>query len=106
MQHDTIASNPTIATDSAIRIIKNARGTRMGYLVFNGQPGGVPCGVREFTTEGAVLTMNGWMGVPDEFSLFIEPDSVRVDCKVLRKRGSKVQVSFVTWENDVRYRTR
>ena len=78
----------------------------MGYLLFNGQPSGVPCGVREFSAEGAVLTMNGWMGVPDSFTLFIEPDSVKVDCKVMRKRGSKVQVSFMTWENDVRYRAR
>jgi len=78
----------------------------MGYLVFNGQPSGVPCGVREFTVDGAILIMSGWIGVPDEFSLFVEPDSVRVDCKVIKKRGSKVQVTFETWETDVRYRTR
>ncbi|MFK5980332.1 MAG: hypothetical protein QM488_15730 [Rhizobiaceae bacterium] len=106
MQPNIVTSTPEHTANTARRVIKNTRGTRMGYLVFNGQPSGVPCGVREFSAEGAVLTMNGWMGVPDAFTLFIEPDSVKVDCKVMRKRGSKVQVSFMTWENDVRYRTR
>jgi len=106
MHHDTATSRTIDYNSNSRRVVKNTRSQRIGYVAFDGQSGSVPCTIREFTEEGAVLSMNGWMGVPEEFPLFIEPDRVKVTCKVIRKRGSKVQVNFITWENDVRYRGR
>ena len=49
---------------------RSARTERLGYILFDNQTATVPCRVREFSQEGAVLTMDGWMGVPGSFSLF------------------------------------
>lgn len=74
--------------------IRSARTERLGYILFENQTATVPCRVREFTQEGAVLTMDGWMGVPGSFSLFVDPERSRYACKVVSQRGNSARVSF------------
>ncbi len=106
MQQNFVIDTQKTETLAARRLPRNNREQRLGHVEFSGQAGTVPCSVREFSREGAVLTMSGWMGVPDSFSLYVEPDGIKVTCAVMRKRGSKVQVSFTAWENATRMRSK
>lgn len=78
----------------------------MGKVMFNGQDNAVHCTVREISDHHAVLTMNGWIGFPSEFTLYVEPDSLRASCKVTNRRGSTVEVSFSDVEYGERLKTR
>ncbi|GEM_PF-1447940 len=81
-----------------------SRANRLAWLVVDGQTQGFHCQLREFSTDGAQLTVSGLMGIPDQFLLFIEPDSVRFTCKVMLRKGNSVKVSFIEREENVRYR--
>ena len=74
--------------------IRSARTERLGYILFDNQAARVPCRVREFSPQGAVLTMDGWMGVPENFSLFVDPERSRYTCKVISQRGNSARVAF------------
>ena len=74
--------------------IRSARTERLGYILFENQAARVPCRVREFSPAGAVLTMDGWMGVPEKFSLFVDPERSRYACKVISQRGNSARVCF------------
>lgn len=74
--------------------IRSARTERLGYILFENQTTTVPCRVREFSPAGAVLTMDGWMGVPGNFSLFVDPERSKYACKVVSQRGNSARVSF------------
>ena len=81
-----------------------SRANRLAWLVVEGQTQGFHCQLREFSTEGAQLTVSGLMGIPDQFLLYIEPDSIRFTCKVMLRKGNSVKVSFAEREENVRYR--
>ncbi len=76
----------------------------MGKVVF--AEGGTPvhCAVKNFSESGAVLSMTGWMGLPSNFVLFVEPDTVRADCRVIQRKGSSISVEFTSVEEGVRLR--
>lgn len=87
-------TKPVTSSKHPARRIRSARTERLGYILFENQTATVPCRVREFTQEGAVLTMDGWMGVPGSFSLFVDPERSRYACKVVSQRGNSARVSF------------
>ena len=74
--------------------LRSRRTERLGYILFDNQTATVPCRVRDFSQDGAVLTMDGWMGVPASFSLFVDPEHSRFACKVISKNGNSARVSF------------
>ncbi len=73
---------------------RSGRTERLGYILFENQSAKVPCRVREFDRNGAVLTMDGWMGVPKSFSLFVDPERSKFTCKVISQRGNSARVKF------------
>ena len=76
----------------------------MAWLVVDGQNQGFHCNLREFSQDGAFLTVSGLMGIPDVFLLYVEPDSIKFECRVITRRGSAVQVEFTDTTENVRYR--
>lgn len=76
----------------------------MGWLVVDGQTQGFHCNLREYGEAGAQLTVSGLLGIPDTFSLFVEPDSIRYACRVLRRKGNSVEVEFTEAALNNRYR--
>lgn len=88
----------------AMRKSLNKRMPRMGKVVF--AEGGTPvhCSVKDFSDNGAVLSMTGWMGLPSSFVLFVEPDTVRADCRVTKRKGSSISVEFTSVEHGIRLR--
>jgi hypothetical protein len=80
------------------------RTNRHAYLVVDGQNQGFHCALREYSDAGALLTVSGLMGIPDQFSLYVEPDSIKFECAVSQRRGSSVRVSFTSRTDKIRYR--
>jgi len=76
----------------------------MAWLVVEGQTQGFHCTLREFSEDGAHLTVSGLMGIPETFSLYVEPDSIRFECRVILRKGSSVRVDFVDRLENARYR--
>ncbi|MCG6857915.1 MAG: PilZ domain-containing protein [Salaquimonas sp.] len=85
---------------------RQRRGQRLGYLVVNGQSFPVPCTVRDFGSGSATLLLGGWLGIPDQFSLYVEPDEVRLECRIAERRGNSVTVSFDGLVSEARPRIR
>jgi hypothetical protein len=50
--------------------------------------------MRDFTAEGACITLGGWIGVPERFTLYTDPNGARFACQVISRRGSVIQVTF------------
>ena len=86
------------------RTTLSSRVPRMGRVVFTDHANAVHCSVRRFSRQGAMLTMSGWMGLPSEFQLYVEPDNIRAVCSVTSRKGSNIEVSFTEVEEDVRFR--
>ena len=82
------------------------RGHRLGYLMVNGQTAPVPCTVRDLAEGKATLIMGGWLGIPEQFSLYVEPDEIRLECRIAGRRGNAVTVSFDSLVNEARPRLR
>ncbi len=85
---------------------RNKRAPGLGKVMFDGQDNAVHCMVREISDQHAVLTMSGWIGFPSEFTLHVEPDSLRAKCQVTNRRGSTVEVSFTEVEYGERLKAR
>ncbi|MCU0791194.1 MAG: hypothetical protein MUE79_09130 [Nitratireductor sp.] len=67
---------------------------RSGHVFVEGQTTGFPCAIASMTEEGAVITAQGWLGVPDMFDLLVKPDGNRHACRVKARRGNTLTVSF------------
>lgn len=78
---------------------------RMGKVVFSDNSNPVHCAVKNLTQSNAIITMTGWLGLPSNFTLFVEPDAIRADCRVIRRKGSNVEVEFTRVCEGERYRS-
>jgi len=76
----------------------------MAWLVVEGQTQGFHCNLREFSEYGAHFTVSGLMGIPEVFSLYVEPDSIKFECRVIMRKGSSVRVDFTASTENVRFR--
>lgn len=99
--HQTLAVNKP-RPDS--RRLNQRRANRLAWLVVDGQVQGFHCTLRELSSDGAQITVAGLMGIPDRFSLYIEPDSLKYSCRVTARKGNSVRVDFVDCEENVRFR--
>lgn len=74
--------------------VRGRKGQRLGYLLANGQTNPVPCLVRDLDGGVATLVVGGWLGIPDRFSLYVEPDQLRLECVIAERRGNSVTVRY------------
>ncbi len=77
---------------------------RLAYLVVEGQSHGFLCNLQQIGADSAHFTVSGLMGIPDHFSLYVEPDKIRYECEVVMKKGNAVRVRFNDREENVRFR--
>lgn len=83
---------------------QSRRAARHGYLAVEGQIGGFPCMVKDISETGATISLTGLMGIPQNFSLFVEPESIRYSCAVTSTKGNSMIVTFNEKEENIRYR--
>lgn len=90
-----VAQSALAAGQADRTVVPRRRGApRLAFLTIDGQEKGLPCTIREYSREGAVVTLSGWIGVPESFGLYVEPEGRRHTCRVLERKGNAVRVSF------------
>ena len=106
MTETSALAQPVLARHPKVDLKKGEmrRANRMAWLVVEGQTQGSHCQLREFSGEGAQLTVSGLMGIPDKFLLYVVPDSIRFNCTVLQRKGNSVSVRFDLRQENVRFR--
>ena len=67
---------------------------KSGTIVFN-RAGGVTGMVRNLSQTGAMLEVESVIGIPDEFTLLIEHDHFRRNCRVVWRRPTRIGVEFM-----------
>lgn len=65
-----------------------------GKVVIDGQQHGFTCVVSAMTPASAIITANGWLGMPDRFWLVVKPEGTRHPCRVVSRRGNSLTVVF------------
>ncbi len=78
----------------------------MGYLLADGHLRPVACAIRELSDNQAVLAVAGWMGIPDRFALYVEPDGLKYDCEIAARNGGTVTVRLDNGVSEARPRMR
>lgn len=82
------------------------RTPRIGYLVFDGHTSDFPCAIRDYNGSSATLVLNGWLGIPKSFLLYVEPEGMRFSCTITGRRGNSVQVALSDGCSESRPRAR
>jgi len=53
-----------------------------------------PCVVRDISSTGAALEFSDLIRIPDEFTLIMPDDRLKLSCRVVWRRGYRVGVRF------------
>jgi hypothetical protein len=67
---------------------------KTGKISFGG--GAIDCTVRNLSETGAALEVNSPVGIPEQFTLVIEPDQIRVPCRVVWRKETRIGIHFET----------
>ena len=77
------------------RVVLRRRVLKAGIAASNDRHLTVACTVRDVSTTGARLRVDGSVGIPDTFELIIEVDGLEADCQVVWRKGSDVGARFL-----------
>jgi hypothetical protein len=77
------------------RITHRRRLLQAGKIEFNGA-GTIDATVKNLSTTGAMLQVESVLGIPNEFTLFVEADKLKRQCQIIWRQPTKIGVRFVT----------
>ncbi|MEQ8479549.1 MAG: PilZ domain-containing protein [Hoeflea sp.] len=72
-----------------MRVLKGA------HAAFNQEFSAIPCTVRDLSETGAKLEFEGGWFVPEQFTLHVDVDGYKVECRRLWHRGRFCGVAFI-----------
>ena len=75
------------------RKISRHRTLKGGSIRFN-NGAAYDCRVRNLSPAGAMLEVAGQLGIPEEFTLVIEADHFRQNCRVIWRTATRLGVAF------------
>jgi hypothetical protein len=75
------------------RKLSRRRTLKAGSIRFN-QGSAFDCRVRNLSPAGAMLEVAGQLGIPEEFTLVIEADRFRQNCRVIWRTTTRLGVVF------------
>jgi hypothetical protein len=75
------------------RATQRSRTLKSGTISFD-RAAGIDCIVRNISDEGACLEVTSPLGIPDEFSLVIKPDSLFRKCRIVWRSARRIGVRF------------
>lgn len=64
-------------------------------IVFDNSSSGIPCVVRDLSTQGARLLVANPVGIPDRFDLRMDQTGVRYPSKVAWRSADRIGVKFL-----------
>ncbi|UPK35398.1 PilZ domain-containing protein [Bradyrhizobium sp. 186] len=65
---------------------------KAGTIEFGG--GAIDCTVRNFSDTGAALDVTIPLRIPEQFTLFIQPDGTHLPCTVVWRKEKRIGVRF------------
>jgi hypothetical protein len=75
------------------RKMQRHRTLKGGHIIFN-RAGSIDCSVRNLSTAGACLEVQNQIGVPDDFTLWIDVDRLKQSCRVIWRAEKRLGVVF------------
>lgn len=73
---------------------------KAGTIVFGG--GGISCMVRNLSNTGAALDVSSPVGIPDIFTLVLEVEATKLQCRVVWRKETRIGVVFEGQDPSVR----
>ena len=70
------------------------RTLKAGLIAFN-RAGTIDCRVRNLSAVGACLEVAGQVGIPDHFTLLVESDGFKQQCRVVWRTPTRLGVEFI-----------
>ena len=67
---------------------------KTGKISFGG--GTIDCTVRNLSETGAALEVNSPVGIPEHFTLMIEPNHIHVPSRIVWRKDTRIGVYFET----------
>ena len=65
------------------------------YVAFNNEFSAIPCTLRDISETGCRIIFEGGWFVPDQFTLHVDIDGYKVNCKRVWQRGSECGARFI-----------
>lgn len=66
-----------------------------GRIVFNRRSSVIDCTIRNLSPGGACLHVGDIVGVPDRFTLMMDPEKTEKECEVVWRREGKLGIRFL-----------
>ena len=82
-----------IATER--RRTQRYRTLKAGHIAFN-RTSTIDCRVRNMSPIGACLVVPSQVGIPNEFTLFVEYDKLKRRCRVIWRTATQLGIEFVS----------
>ena len=76
------------------RTVPRRRLLKTGKISFGG--GTIDCTVRNLSETGAALEVSSPVGIPDHFTLVIEPNHIHVPSRIIWRKDTRIGVHFET----------
>ena len=76
------------------RTVPRRRLLKTGKISFGG--GTIDCTVRNLSETGAALEVNSPVGIPEHFTLVIEPNHILVPSRIVWRKDTRIGVHFET----------
>ena len=76
------------------RTVPRRRLLKTGKISFGG--GTIDCTVRNLSETGAALEVNSPVGIPEHFTLVIEPNAIHVPSRIVWRKDTRIGVHFQT----------
>lgn len=71
------------------------RTLKSGIIAYNGRFATLSCTVRDISSTGARLRVEGTMNAPDTFELIVQIDGLEASCEVVWRKDHEVGVRFL-----------
>ena len=69
--------------------------TLKGGSIQFGLAAAIDCVIKNMSETGAALEVESPVGIPNEFTLFIKPESTKRNCRVAWRSAKRIGVQFV-----------
>lgn len=76
------------------RQLARLRTLKGGAIIFGLVPT-IDCIIRNLSEKGAMVTLEGAAGIPNEFTLLIKPELIKRNCRVVWRKADRIGVRFM-----------
>lgn len=90
-----VQGNTVAKSDDDLRRAPRRRILKSGLVAYNDRHATLSCTVRDISSTGARVRVEGSVSAPDTFDLVIHIDGLEASCEVVWRNGSEIGVRFL-----------